>query len=319
MAQADSTANSTFSEDVMESVELSIGEQLQNFWEFLGTTLFSVKTTEITIASLLVFLALIVFFIILAKLISRLLYRKVLKNIKMDEGIRYTLQRMTNYVIMILGFFFSFQFIGIDLSGLAVIFGLLSVGIGFGLQNLTSNFISGIILLFERPISVGDRIVVNDIEGDVKEINIRSTTITSLNNISIIVPNADFISGSVVNYSYGDQRIRLEINVGVSYDSDLDLVLETLKKVAVENKDVLEDPEPKVFFKDFGDSSWDMVLRCWIPDPYRHPSIKSDLRCQIVREFRKHNIEIPFPQRDVHFRSNLLLAGSGKPEVNAGN
>lgn len=297
---------------MIESVEITVTEQLQTFWEFLGTTIFSIKATDITIMSLFVLVGLLVFFAFFARIVSTLLHRRVLKNVNMDEGIRYTLQRITNYTILIIGFFFSFQFIGIDLSGLAVIFGLLSVGIGFGLQNLTSNFISGIILLFERPISVGDRIMVNDLEGDVKEINIRSTTINSLNNISIIVPNSDFISGRVVNYSYGDKRIRLEIAVGVSYNSDLDLVLETLRKVAENNNDVLKEPAPQVIFKGFGNSSWDMVLRCWIPEPYRHPVIQSDIRCEIVRQFRKNNIEIPYPQRDLHVRSPLPIpVGNG--------
>ena len=125
----------------------------------------------------------------------------------------------------------AFQTIGINLSGLAVIFGLLSVGIGFGLQNVVSNFIAGLILLFERPISVGDRVTVGDTEGDVMEIKIRATIIRSLNNISIIVPNSEFISGRVINWSHGDAKVRLEIEVGVSYNSDLDLVLASLKEV----------------------------------------------------------------------------------------
>lgn len=294
-------------QSVIESVETSFNDQLNQLWDLLGTVLFSIQTTNVTVGSIIIFGLFILFFTFLSKFLSTLLYKRVLTRVNMDEGIRYTLQRITNYIILIFGFFFSFQFIGIDLSGLAVIFGLLSVGIGFGLQNLTSNFISGIILLFERPISVGDRVIVSDIEGDVKEINIRSTRITSLNNISIIVPNSDFISGHVVNYSYGDKRIRIEVEVGVSYNSDLDLVLEILKSIALEHKDVLKTPEPIVILNNFGDSSWDMILRCWIPDPYRHPIIKSEIRCEIVRKFRKHGIEIPFPQRDLHLRSPLPL------------
>ena len=125
----------------------------------------------------------------------------------------------------------AFQFVGINLSGLAVIFGLLSVGIGFGLQNVTSNFIAGLILLFEQPIKIGDRIMVGDTEGDVLEINIRSTTIRSLNNVSIIVPNSEFVSSNVVNWSHGDPKIRLVVEVGVSYQSDLDTVLRSLQEV----------------------------------------------------------------------------------------
>ncbi|MCH8568100.1 MAG: mechanosensitive ion channel [Balneolales bacterium] len=297
------------SENGNAGVELldTAGSELANFffelWEFLGTGIFQIQGTPVTLGSILIFSSLLVFFLILSRLVSTVLYRRILRKVAMDESIRYTLQRVTSYVILILGVMFSFQFIGIDLSGLAVIFGLLSVGIGFGLQNLTSNFISGIILLFERPISVGDRIIVGELEGDVQEINIRSTTINSIDNISIIVPNADFISGRVVNYSHGDTRIRINVEVGVSYNSDLDLVLETIKSVAISHSEVLAEPAPVVLLKHFGDSSWDMLLRCWIENPKRHPFVASDLRCEIVRAFRKNNIEIPFPQRDLHLRS----------------
>ena len=283
--------------------ETVVVDRLTELWDFLGVTLFTVKNNEITLASVVVFTLLVLFFVILSKVASLILYRKVLKNVKMDEGIRFTLQRITTYTILILGLIFSVQFIGLDLGAFAVIFGLLSVGIGFGLQNLTSNFISGIILLFERPISIGDRVMVNDIEGDVKEINIRSTTINSLDNISIIVPNTDFVSGRVINYTLGDQRIRINIDVGVSYNSDLDLVLRIIKDVASKNSEVLETPEPDVLLNNFGDSSWDMILRCWISNPYTHARVKSDLRCEIVRQFRKNNIEIPFPQRDLHLKT----------------
>lgn len=307
MVVASDTTDTSLTGEVLDTVQMTFSEKMSTFWDFLGTTIFSVSATNITVGSLLLLILLIVFFTFAAKIVSNIVYRRVLKSVKMEESIRYTLQRITNYIILILGIFFSFQFIGIDLSGLAVIFGLLSVGIGFGLQNLTNNFISGIILLFERPISVGDRVLVNEIEGDVKEINIRSTTIISLNNISIIVPNERFTSGNVVNYSHGDKRIRIEIEVGVSYNSDLDLVLDTLKQVALNNKDVLDEPEPRVFFTDFGDSSWDMVLRCWLSEPFKHGIIKSDIRCEIVRQFRKNGIEIPFPQRDVHMRNTIEL------------
>jgi small-conductance mechanosensitive channel len=190
---------------------------------------------------------------------------------------------------------------------LAVIFGLLSVGIGFGLQNVTSNFVAGLILLFERPIKVGDRVTIGELEGDVLEINIRSTTVRSLKNISIIVPNSDFVSSKVINWSHGDPKIRLEIEVGVSYNSDLDTVLRVLKEVASENREVLDNPKPDVLLWEFGDSAWIMMLRVWIDNPKRHPLVRSDINCAIVRSFRNNGIEIPFPQRDLHFRSPLPM------------
>ncbi len=293
--------------DVIEQFEVKEipTNLLQQLHEFLNLTLFSIQNTPVTTASIFVFLVVIILFSFAGKIVSRLLFNRVLKKVQMDEGIRYMLVRFTNYFIVFVGIVISFQILGIDLSGLAVIFGLLSVGIGFGLQNITSNFISGLILLIERPIKIGDRVIVNEIEGDVAHINMRSTSIQSLENISIIVPNADFISGSVINYSHGDTRIRIRVNVGVSYGSDLDLVLITLKEAAMLHEEVLKSPEPVVILKDFGESSWDMSVISWIANAKRHHIISSDIRMNIVRLFKKHSIEIPFPQRDINFRTVL--------------
>jgi small-conductance mechanosensitive channel len=265
--------------------------------------LFTLGQTEISLTSVVKFLLLLGIFTFLARFISRKWVTKILQKMNIDQGTRYTIRRVTEYSLIIIGAIIAFENIGINLSGLAVIFGLLSVGIGFGLQNVANNFISGLILLFERPISVGDRVLVGDTEGDVDEINIRSTTIRSLENIAIIVPNSEFISSKVVNLSHGDLKIRINIDVGVSYDSSLDDVLAALKEVAVENNEILRQPEPEVLFMEFGDSSWNMQLRCWIRNPKRHYHVKSDLNCAIVRKFRERNIEIPFPQRDLHVRS----------------
>jgi small-conductance mechanosensitive channel len=212
---------------------------------------------------------------------------------------------------MIVGAFVAFQFVGIDLSGLAVIFGLLSVGIGFGLQNVTSNFVAGLILLFERPIKIGDRVSIGDTEGDITAINMRATTIRSLRNITIIVPNSEFISQQVVNWSHGDPKVRLDVEVGVSYQSDLDMVLQCLEEVARESPDVLKEPAPEVIFLNFGDSSWNMQLRVWLANPYDYYRIRSLLNQAIVRKFRENQVEIPFPQRDLHVRSSIPFPVKG--------
>ena len=205
-----------------------------------------------------------------------------------------------------MGGFVVFQFIDIDLSGVAVIFGFLSVGIGFGMQNLTSNFISGLILLFEQHIQVGDRVTVGDTEGNVVEINIRSTTIRSLNNIALIVPNSEFIQSTVTNWSHGDPKTRLEIDIGVSYDSDLDLVIQSLLAVANEHSLLLKDPAPNVWFTSFGDSAWNLQLLVWVDSPKVRRQVTSEINCAIVRKFREHNIESPFPQRDLHVCTSVL-------------
>jgi small-conductance mechanosensitive channel len=284
------------------STQNSITEFIDNF---LNSTIFTINQTPINAISILMFLMFFLVFYLGSWLFRKFVMDKTLSSFKVEESIRYTLARVSHYIIMIIGTIIAFQFIGIDFSGLAVIFGLLSVGIGFGLQNVTSNFIAGLIILFERPIKVGDRVTVGDKLGDVIEINIRSTTIRTLNNVSIIVPNSEFVSSPVINWSHGDKKVRVELPVGVSYNSNLDAVLKSLEQVADEHPDVLRSPKREVHFKGFGDSSWDMMLRVWIKDPQDLQRITSELNCEIVHKFRENKVEIPFPQRDLHLRSTL--------------
>lgn len=274
-----------------------------------NAVLFEVKGTPITLGNIFVFLVFIALSVALAYFVRKLLMRKVLERFKIEKGMSYTLSRITQYFIISIGTLLSLQFIGLDLSSLAVVFGLLSVGIGFGLQNVTSNFISGLIILFERPIAVGDRVSVNNIEGDITQINIRSTKVRTINNISIIVPNSEFVSKDVINYSYGDPTYRLNVNVGVSYGSDLEKVLKAMREVADENEMVLDDPEAEVHLVEFGDSAWNMQLRAWIGDVKFYPKLRNELHQGIVRKFREYEIQIPFPQRDLHLRSTVPLSG----------
>ena len=288
-------------------MDFSFSEFFTGAIDYMSKPFFELGKTPISVLTILTYLLVIAGFILLNRILRRTILRQILMRMGVDEGRRYTYLRIFSYVFMILGAVIAFQFVGIDLSSLVVIFGALSVGIGFGLQNITSNFISGLIILFERPIQVGDRVTVNDLEGDVTNIRMRSTTIRSLDNISIIVPNLDFVEKHVINWSYGDPKIRLNVKVGVSYGSDVDLVIDSMLRVAAEHPEVLKDPEPDVLLDDFGDSAWNMRLRCWIADPMRHPVVQSDLNIAIVRIFRKNNIEIPFPQRDLNFRGPLPL------------
>jgi len=206
-----------------------------------------------------------------------------------------------------LGIIIAVQSIGLNLTSLAVVFGLLSVGIGFGLQNVASNFISGLIILFERPIEIGDRITVGDVWGDVVNINLRATLILTIDNIAIIVPNSEFISSRVTNWSYRDSKVRVHIPVGVAYGSDVQLVTNSLLEVARNNAEVMKDPAPEVWFTQFGDSSLKFELLVWTLDPKRRPEVISDLNKSIDAIFRKNKIEIPFPQRDIHIRTSVPL------------
>lgn len=279
----------------------------------LTFSIYTINNTTVTPLALISFFVIITIFWFMSQFARKVLLPRLIQYLNMDDGSSYTFSRILHYLVMVLGILMAFQFVGIDFSGLAVVFGFLSVGIGFGLQNITSNFISGLILLLERPIQVGDRVLVGDTEGDVEEIKIRATKIKSVDNISIIVPNTEFISTRVVNWSHGDQTVRVNVDVGVSYDSDLEVVLTSLKEVAAAEPEVLKEPAPEVLLMKFGDSSWDMRLRVWIANPKRHPLVRSKLNCAIVHKFRQNNIEIPYPQRDLHLRSPLPLPlGNGQ-------
>jgi len=290
---------------------MTLPESLSGIREFvegiLKYEIFRLNDTPITLMSLIMFLIVLFVFYLVSRLIVRGILSKILTKFQIDEGTQYPMRGISHYILMSIGALVAFQFVGIDLSGLAVIFGLLSVGIGFGLQNVTSNFVAGLILLFERPITVGDRVTVGDTDGDVESIKMRATVIRSRNNISIIVPNSEFIGSNVINWSHGDPKIRLDIDVGVSYSSDLDQVLRALREVAEEVPQVMKQPEPRVLFVSFGDSSWNLQLRAWIPSPKDHRFIRSEINCAIIRKFAEYDIEIPFPQRDLHLRSPLPL------------
>lgn len=286
---------------------MSVNDLLKYLHNAMMLKLFQIGQTPVTVSSLVMFVIVITLFLLLSRIICRFVLKKLLERLNLEQGTQYNLLRLTHYIIIFFGALVAFQFVGIDLSGLIIVFGFLSVGIGFGLQNVTSNFVAGLILLFERPIRVGDRVTIGNVEGDVVEINIRSTTIRSLNNISIIVPNSEFIASQVTNWSHRDPKVRLDIDVGVSYGSRLEDVIRSLREVAMENDNILKKPEPDVLHLGFGDSSWNMRLRVWIADPKRHPYVRSEMNCAIVEKFRKNNVEIPFPQRDLHVRSPLPL------------
>ena len=284
---------------------MELSDYIEQLREFLNLRLFTLQDDPVTIMSLIIFLFFISLFLFLGIFTRKMLRGRILDRFDIDPGLQYTLARVSQYIIVVIGFLISFQFVGIDLSSLAVIFGLLSVGIGFGLQNITANFISGLIIMFERPISVGDRVDVAGVEGDVTEINIRSTKIHTLNNISIIVPNTQFVENNVVNYSHGNPTFRLDMSVGVSYSSDLDTVLKALNEVADEHPKVMRNPKHQVHLTEFGDSAWNMHLRVWMPNVKERYELRNELNQAIVRKFKEYEIEIPFPQRDLHFRSEL--------------
>lgn len=253
------------------------------------------------------------FFIVLAALfISAIIQRVITRNAsarwKLNPGMTYALTRIIHYCILIAGAVLAAQCVGLNLGSFAVIFGFLSVGIGFGLQNVTSNFIAGLILLLERPINVGDMISVEGQAGVVIQINMRSTVIETFDRISIIVPNSKFIEGSVINWSHGDTTVRVHCPVGVAYGSDTAKVREVLLRVARENENVLKNPEPSVQFIKFGDSSLDFELLIWLSRPDIQKTVVSEINFAIDAAFREADIQIPFPQRDLHLKASPAVA-----------
>lgn len=265
--------------------------------------LLTLNDTPITLVSLLVFAVVFGGLAVAVRVATRMIEQRVLTRFTLDTGSQYAISRIIYYVLLVLAIVFSFQFIGLSLGGLAVVFGFLSVGIGFGLQNVTANFVAGLVLLFERPVKVGDRVTVEGFEGDILNINMRASTLQTLDDRTVIVPNSEFVEKVVTNWSHGDRKVRVRVNVGVSYGSDLDTVLDALHSVAKANPEVLDDPDPYVRFIGFGDSSWDLYLACWVRDSDNYYKVLSDLHCSIVREFRARDVEIPFPQHDLHFKT----------------
>lgn len=227
----------------------------------------------------------------------------LLARTRMDLGVRGAIGAITRYAALLVGLLIIVQTVGIDLTTLNVLAGAVGLGVGFGLQNVVGNFIAGLILLFERPIKLGDRIEVAGVEGAVVAIRARATTVVTNDNIAIIVPNSTLTSQNVVNWSYTDSKVRFKIPVGVAYGSDVRLVERLLLEVARENSNVLEAPAASVRFMEFGDSALRFELRAWTTAlVHRKGELFSALNFAINDKFLEHGVEIPFPQRVVHLR-----------------
>jgi small-conductance mechanosensitive channel len=281
----------------------SLRDFFREIREDLNVTIFRLGETELTLWTILYFLfLLILLFYSTAKLRKWIVYNVLAKS-KIDLGVRIAVGTIVRYIVLVIGFIVILQTVGIDLSALTILAGALGIGIGFGLQNITNNFVSGIVILFERPIKVGDRIEVGEISGDVVRISMRATTILTNDNISVIVPNSDFISSSVINWSHIDRNVRLNFPVAVSYKENPENIKKILLEVVAENNGVLKDPKPDVLFDNYGESSLDFNLRVWTREYTHRPGVlKSQLYYSIFKKFREEGIEIPYPQRDIHIK-----------------
>ncbi|MHC1744207.1 MAG: mechanosensitive ion channel family protein [Syntrophobacteraceae bacterium] len=273
-------------------------------WETLFQS--SVEVAGLSLSLGLILLAL--FALYLASSISwflrAFLEAEVFPRNQVDRGAGDAIKKLLHYFLVLIGFFISLSLVGIDAKSFFVFGGALGLGLGIGLQNVANNFISGLILLFERPIKIGDMVVVENESGRVRKIGLRSTVIETFDRAELIVPNSQFISQKVTNWTFSNPLARLRVPVGAAYGTDISLVLGLLKEVALANARVIKNPQPLALFVRFGESSLDFELHVWIADVADRLSVQSEIGQAIASSFRDAGIEIPFPQREVHVRSS---------------
>jgi small-conductance mechanosensitive channel len=287
--------------------QLLSGIQIGNFTLSLGNLLAAVVVLLVGV--------------FLTNVVRRWLTRRVLPNTRLDSGARNSVAAGTSYIGVGLALLFAVSALGLDFSNLALVAGALSLGIGFGLQNVVQNFAAGVLLLIERPVKVGDWIVVGATEGTVKRISVRSTEIETFNRQSVIVPNSDLISLPVTNWTHKNRLARVIISVRAAYGSDTERVADILLRCARDNRHVIDDPAPMALLLGFGESSLNFELRGFVADTDYYLDVISDLHFAIERAFREAGIEIPFPQRDLHFRESLRLPAAdegGRGDSGAG-
>ena len=269
-------------------------------WLESGIIISGTKITILNVAYLILF---IIFFTFLSRIIRRALQNKVLPRTRLDIGARASFVNVVIYTFWILAIYTGINILGINLSSLAFMAGALGVGIGFGLQNIVNNFISGIILLFDPSIQVGDMVQIGEDWGTVNRINIRTTIVQSFDNASLIIPNSQMLSNKVTNWSFKDPKVRRQVDVGVAYGSDVQKVRKVLLQIVSDMPEIMDDPAPRVDFMDFGNSALVFRVRFWITSPDYWLTAPTELRFKIDEEFRKNSIEIAFPQQDIHIRS----------------
>ena len=279
-------------------------------WAILLLTGFSIGGFEFSIGRILIAVLIAVALVMAIKGTQNWVEGKVFPRTKFDSGVKNSLRSGIGYLGYMIAAIIGLSAAGVQLSNIALIAGALSLGIGFGLQNIVNNFVSGLIMLIERPVKVGDIIAVAGTEGYVRKINVRATELETFDRQSVIIPNSEVINTAVGNWMHKARDRRVIVNIGVAYGSDVEKVRDILTDLAKDHPLILPGSEPFVYFKDFGASSLDFELRVIIRNIDDTLVVENDLRFAIVKKLEEHNIEIPFPQRDVHIRSGL--EGKGK-------
>ncbi len=268
--------------------------------------IFTLGQAEYSVIDVLILAGLLFGLIIFAKTATDLLKSRVLRLTGVSQGAQEAVAIIVRYGLIFIGTLVVLQIWGLDISSLAIIASALGVGIGFGLQDIAKNFGSGLVLVFERPIQAGDFIEIGGFMGTVDRIGARSTVINTLDHVSLIVPNSRFLEEEVINWSHGNPVSRLRLPLGVAYGSDLEVTRTALLEAARNHPNVLSMPKPQVFFKGFGDSSLNLELLVWTAEPSKQVLLRSDLYFRIDAALRQHQVEVPFPQRDLHVRSGNM-------------
>lgn len=289
----------------------------ERIWHYIDYD-FKVGKIVLSVSSLVQGAVVLLLAIIVSRYLRSFIERRMAGRKHIDPGIQYTVLRLVHYFFITVGLLFALKTaFGLDLTSIAVVFTALSVGIGFGLQFIAGDLASGFILLFERPVRVGDFITIagpdgKRTEGRVQSINLRTTVVITNDHITAIVPNSKLVNQELINWSYGERRSRISIPVGVAYDSNVELVTETLLRAADGIEFVLAEPKPSVQFLGFGESALDFRLLVWTTRPRRYAQLKSDINYRIERLFRENRIEIPYPQMEMRVRGGALpLEGIG--------
>jgi small-conductance mechanosensitive channel len=260
-------------------------------------------TTQFSLGSILAFVLTLWLSWLVARFVGTVLDEEAFPRLRMPPGVPFALSRFAHYGVLVLGFIIAMGTLGFSLDRVTLLLSALGVGIGFGLQTVVNNFVSGVILLFERPVRVGDRVQLAELLGEVTHIGIRASRIRTFDGSDVVVPNGDLLASQLINWTLSDAKRRIILPVGVAYGTDPEKVLRILEQVAQENPDILEDPAPDILFRSFGNSSLDFELRAWTESARGWNPVRSDLAVAVNRALAENGITIPFPQRDLHLRN----------------
>jgi small-conductance mechanosensitive channel len=280
--------------------------------QVLDFQLFRAGGVQFTVRHLITLVVMLILVWVAEMIFRRFFLTRVLQRSRLRPSVQFAITKIARYVFLVLGIYLSLQAVEINLNSLAFLAGALGVGVGFGLQNIVSNFISGLIILAEAPIALEDRVEVSGVVGRVTEINLRSTTVVTNDNICIIIPNSSLITGTVVNWSHGDPTVRTRLPIGIAYGTDVEKVRTLLLEVAAAEPEILKTPEPEVLFVGYGDSAINLELAVWSSMTVDKPlAFRNRLFFAIHKALEANKIEIPFPQRDLHLRSGTLVLHNG--------